>query len=149
MKKTVPVILTLLTLCLNLHAKETQSIVLGPAEANIVETTIRNYKTHLGNWNRPEDIIRFKVDQLDAGKYKIITVHACPDEHGGKVAIKLNDKEFKRTFGATGGWGHPLKKTIDFYEHTGGPVDISLTILKQNGQNQYVIDLYSLTLEKK
>jgi hypothetical protein len=155
MKKTINqaiaihlAVLGIVTAC---YAKKPSQIVLTGGDANIEGTTISYWKenNHLGHWSRPEDIIRFKIPELDEGKYKAVIKYACPDEHGGKVSIKFNEQEFKRTFGATGSWASTINKTIGYFEHDGGQVDISLTILKQSGENQIVIDLHTLTLEKQ
>lgn len=147
-KQLITIHLTLLSVVAACYAKEPTKIILQAEDAHI-EGTIKYYKEHnfIGHWHRPEDVIHFKISDLDDGKYKVITKYACPDENGGKISIKLNIQEFKRTFGATGSWSTPIDKTIGYFEHEGGPVDISLTILKQN-REKAVIDLHALTLEK-
>ncbi len=71
------------------------------------------------------------------------------DAFGGKVSTKLNDQEFKRTYGSTGSWQATINKPVGYFGHGGGPVDIDLAILRQNGENQALIDLHALTLEKQ
>ncbi|MCF7816624.1 MAG: hypothetical protein K9M54_01980 [Kiritimatiellales bacterium] len=148
--KQVIIHLILFSVATACYAKAPDRIVLRGGDANIEGTILRYWQdtNHLGNWFRPEDIIRLKIPELDEGKYKAIIKYACPDENGGKVSIKFNEQEFKRTFGSTGSWQTTMNKTIGYFEHDGGSVDIAMTILKQNGENQAVIDLHSMTLEK-
>ena len=150
MKKVIAIYLTLFGLVVACYAEQATQLVLRGEDANIEGTILRHWPdtNHLGNWLRPEDIIRFKIPGLEQGKYKVSTRYGCPDEFGGKVSIKLNNQEFKRTFGSTGSWQATIIKPVGYFEHSGGAVDIALTILRQNGENQAVIDLHALTFEK-
>lgn len=122
-------------------------VVLMPDDA-VIEGYIRNYRErgYLGYWTRPEDRIRFNVPDLKPGTYKIALDHVCPRQ-GGEVSFKFNDQEFKQTFTSSENKYEPEHRTIGYYEHQGGPVEINLNILKQNVEHKAVIKLYALTLE--
>ncbi|MGE4489703.1 MAG: hypothetical protein AB7E95_09185 [Kiritimatiellales bacterium] len=147
--KTLSALLIILSVINICYGAETADTVLLPKDA-VIQGTILNYNNdHLGNWRQCEDLIRFNIPQLDKGKYKVIIKYAAPDDRGGRVSIKLNDCEFKKTFGGTGGWGAPYKENIGYYKHSGGAVDITLQILDPNTKWEAVIDIYSITLEKR
>ncbi|MCF7864308.1 MAG: hypothetical protein K9L89_05925, partial [Kiritimatiellales bacterium] len=131
-------------------ATEPVRTVLLPDDA-VIEGTIRNLRTDgvIGYWNRPEDHIRFNIPELDMGTYRITAKYAAPAGYGGKVSFRLNDTKLEKKFSPTGGWRVSGEATVGDFEHLGGSLDITLTMLEQNGTNLVVIDLYSLTLEKK
>jgi hypothetical protein len=149
MKSVIAVTLIALSMVATCFAKKADSVVLLPKDA-VIEGTTKYYKEKgfIGSWNQPENTIKFKVPELNEGKYKILVKYAAPDDNGGKISVKLNDEEFKRAFGSTGGWGILDEKSVGYLKHPGGLVDITLTILQQNEKNKAVINLHSMTLEK-
>jgi hypothetical protein len=103
----------------------------------------------LGYWNNPEDAIRFNISDLGKGTYEVMVKHAAPDEHGGELAIKLNDLVIEQRFGATGNWNAHNDQSLGYFEHNGGSVAVTLSILKQNIENIAVMNFFSMTFEEK
>lgn len=151
MKRIILLIIAIATTLMTSIARESEKIVLLPKDA-IIEGDITISKNgHIGRWRRIEDEIKFKIPELKQGKYKIIIEYSAANNelNGGDISFQFNDEIYKESFGATGGWLLHEGQTIGYYKHSGGPLDITLTIIKPTMKNKASINVFSLILEKK
>jgi hypothetical protein len=150
MKRIMLVILFSLLASLNTFSKDTSVITLTPKDA-ILEGSVRTGDSFesLGWWRYPKDKIRYTIPELDEGKYKVTIKYSVQAGYGGQASIKLNDRTFKKRFEDTGGWGKPDEKRLGYIDHEGGELNVILSILEQNYENNTLMNVYTLTLEKK
>lgn len=100
----------------------------------------------IGCWNLDDETIAFEIPNLEKAKYEISIKHGTTPGDGGKLRIKLNNKTYREEFDSTGGWKSPKEKSIGYFEHDGGKVEIELSIMEMLKENKPVMNFYSLTL---
>jgi len=150
MKKIKIASLIALTLAAACYAKESSPVILLPEDATVTgkEIQLQKRQNRIVEWKYPEDTIRFKVPELEEGKYKIFIKYSARESGGGKILIRLNGDTIKEKFKSTGSRDATNEKKAGCFEHEGGPVTITLSILDMNYEDASIMDLYSFTLQK-